>query len=81
MAFFRRGSGRLSPVQAEERVAQGRAVLMDVREGSEWRAGHAPGALHLPLSRLEAGVAVPSGRAGPAGGGDLPLRAPLAAGR
>ncbi|MFC4470659.1 rhodanese-like domain-containing protein [Streptomyces xiangluensis] len=59
MVFFRRGSGRLSPVQAQERVAQGRAVLLDVREDFEWRAGHAPGALHLPLSRLESGAEVP----------------------
>jgi rhodanese-related sulfurtransferase len=33
------------------------AVLLDVREVDEWRAGHAPGALHIPLgqvpSRLE----------------------------
>ncbi|MFE9643181.1 rhodanese-like domain-containing protein [Streptomyces sp. NPDC006365] len=59
MVFFRRDSGRLSPAQSRERVAQGRAVLLDVREDFEWRAGHAPGALHLPLSRLEAGAAVP----------------------
>jgi len=23
-------------------------VLLDVREGDEWRAGHLPGAVHLP---------------------------------
>jgi len=27
-------------------------VLLDIREDDEWAAGHAPGALHLPLSQL-----------------------------
>ncbi|WP_372452262.1 rhodanese-like domain-containing protein [Saccharothrix obliqua] len=27
-------------------------VLLDVREADEWTAGHAPGALHLPMSEL-----------------------------
>lgn len=26
------------------------AVLLDVREDDEWAAGHAPGAVHIPLS-------------------------------
>lgn len=29
------------------------ALLVDVREQEEWDAGHAPGALHLPLSELQ----------------------------
>lgn len=28
-------------------------VLLDVREGDEWRLGHIPGALHLPRGHLE----------------------------
>ncbi len=28
------------------------ALLLDVREQDEWDAGHAPGAMHLPLSTL-----------------------------
>ncbi|GGP37654.1 rhodanese-like domain-containing protein [Saccharothrix coeruleofusca] len=28
------------------------AVLLDVREHDEWTAGHAPGALHIPMSEL-----------------------------
>ncbi len=28
------------------------AVLLDVREDDEWAAGHAPGAVHLPLGEL-----------------------------
>ena len=30
------------------------AVLLDVREQDEWDAGHAPGAVHIPLSDLPA---------------------------
>lgn len=28
------------------------AVLLDVREGAEWAAGHAPDARHVPMSEL-----------------------------
>ncbi|ACU34048.1 rhodanese-like domain-containing protein [Actinosynnema pretiosum subsp. pretiosum] len=28
------------------------AVLLDVREVDEWAAGHAPGAVHIPMSEL-----------------------------
>ncbi|MBB3662565.1 rhodanese-related sulfurtransferase [Prauserella sediminis] len=30
------------------------AVLLDVREADEWAAGHAPGAVHIPLGDLPA---------------------------
>jgi rhodanese-related sulfurtransferase len=30
------------------------SVLLDVREQDEWNAGHAPGAVHIPLSDLPA---------------------------
>jgi rhodanese-related sulfurtransferase len=29
------------------------ATLIDVREQNEWDAGHAPGAVHLPVSELQ----------------------------
>lgn len=32
------------------------AVLVDVREPDEWAAGHAPGAVHLPLGDLPSRV-------------------------
>ena len=36
------------------RALGGRAdALLDVREGYEWEAGHAPGAHHIPMSQLE----------------------------
>ena len=28
------------------------AVLLDVREDDEWAAGHAPGAVHIPMGQL-----------------------------
>ncbi|MGW6316512.1 rhodanese-like domain-containing protein [Streptomyces sp. NPDC055099] len=57
--LLRRGPGRLTPKQAHQRTRDGQAVLLDVRETPEWAAGHAPGALHLPLSRLMAGASLP----------------------
>ena len=29
-----------------------RAVLLDVRENDEWVAGHAPGAVHVPMGQV-----------------------------
>lgn len=38
-------------------------LLVDVREDDEWQAGHAPGAVHLPMSGLPDRFAeLPSGR-------------------
>lgn len=44
---------RATAEQARQLQQQG-AILLDVREDSEWRAGHAPGARHIPLRRLPA---------------------------
>lgn len=46
----------LAPAEAQSLVSEGKAVLVDVREESEWRSGHVPGAIHLPLSRFAEGV-------------------------
>ena len=46
--------GKVPSVDAAEArslVSDG-AVLLDVRENSEWNAGHAPQAEHLPLGRI-----------------------------
>jgi rhodanese-related sulfurtransferase len=40
---------RLDPAAAAARVKDG-AVLVDVREPDEWSAGHAAGAIHVPLA-------------------------------
>lgn len=43
-------------------VADG-ATLVDVRERAEWRTGHAPTALHVPLGELErAAGRIPAGK-------------------
>lgn len=44
---------RLDVVQARHAQAEG-ATLLDVREEYEWAAGHAPGAVHIPLRQLPA---------------------------
>lgn len=33
------------------------AIILDVREVDEWAAGHAPGAIHIPLGDLPARLA------------------------
>ncbi|MEV5797546.1 rhodanese-like domain-containing protein [Streptomyces collinus] len=71
MSIFRRDArapGRVTVQEAAARTGHGAAeradaVLLDVREPDEWRAGHAPRAVHLPLSEL----AGPPGPADPAG--------------
>ncbi|MFZ3565763.1 rhodanese-like domain-containing protein [Streptomyces sp. BH097] len=62
----RRGRQRLSVEEALARTAGGRpeAVLLDVREDAEWRAGHAPGAVHAPLTALAAGAPLPAAARG-----------------
>ena len=42
----------ISPEEAAERLAAGRAQLVDVREPYEWEAGHIEGARHLQLHEL-----------------------------
>ena len=41
----------IEPQQAHENLLSG-AVLVDVREPNEWAAGHATGAVHVPLGHL-----------------------------
>ena len=40
------------PEQLTPRDLADDAVLLDVREDDEWAAGHAPGAVHIPLGDL-----------------------------
>jgi rhodanese-related sulfurtransferase len=46
----------VSPAQAAA-LADGGALLLDVREPYEWQAGHAPRARHSPLGQLPRRVA------------------------
>lgn len=47
-----RSVAEVDAATAMERLAAG-AVLVDVREDDEWAAGHAPGAVHMPLGALD----------------------------
>jgi hydroxyacylglutathione hydrolase len=62
------GENVLRIEQLDARAAAARAdegaVLLDVREESEWRAGHAPGAIHIPYEDVRARAReIPPGRA------------------
>ncbi|MGW7279168.1 rhodanese-like domain-containing protein [Streptomyces sp. NPDC054844] len=62
MFLFRRNGLRVAVDEARSRTSgeQPDAVLLDVRETSEWTAGHAPGAVHVPLTELAAGATLPT---------------------
>ena len=64
LALFTRPA-TVTAAQAHQAVTSGGAVLLDVRDLSEWRAGHAPQARHLRLSQLEKHL------------GDLPADRPI----
>ncbi|MFD0274643.1 rhodanese-like domain-containing protein [Kitasatospora sp. NPDC127111] len=51
---------QVAPVEADSMAASGEAVLLDVREQGEYAAGHAPGAVWLPLIALAAGAEPPA---------------------
>lgn len=40
----------------KKNLAEKKAVLLDVRELEEWEEGHLKQAIHLPLSKIEAGI-------------------------
>ncbi len=60
------GRGAMEPIGAKElrrRIRRGEVVLLDVRPTEEYRAGHIPGALSVPLADLKKRVhALPKGR-------------------
>ncbi len=54
-----------SKIKAEHAldVVRGGASLLDVRENVEWKSGHAPGAIHVPLGEIDkAPRRLPKGR-------------------
>lgn len=66
VAEFFTGRDRFDPVPREDLLARSRAgavIVLDVRPPEEYRAGHIPGALSVPLETLEARLAtLPPGR-------------------
>jgi rhodanese-related sulfurtransferase len=45
---------RIEAQEARRLVDKGEAVLLDVRSRAAWDMGHVAGALHVPLSEIEA---------------------------
>jgi rhodanese-related sulfurtransferase len=43
----------ISAKQAATMLAENKAIIVDVREGIEWQAGHIQGAKHIPLPIIE----------------------------
>jgi rhodanese-related sulfurtransferase len=46
-------TAEVAPTAVEDLVNAG-AVVIDVREPDEWSAGHAPGAVFIPMGQVEA---------------------------
>ena len=46
----------ITPAEAEERIAKGDVLVLDVREPDEYDQGALPGALHIPRGHLEAQI-------------------------
>ncbi len=52
-SFLRRfGTPSIDIAQLEARLADGSVRVLDVREDHEYRGGHLPGAIHIPVRRL-----------------------------
>ena len=46
---------RIIPEELKRLMAAGQAVVIDVRPSDEYRKGHIPGAINLPMQQIEAG--------------------------
>jgi rhodanese-related sulfurtransferase len=53
MRLFTRPN-RVDARRAAQLLEGGEAVVLDVRENVEWKAGRIPGALHIPLAHVPA---------------------------
>jgi len=47
----------ISPKEAATLQSENKAVIIDVREDSEWKEKHIPGAIHIPLNQLSTRMA------------------------
>ena len=56
MATVHDGIEQVDPTEVDELIGEG-AFLLDVREPSEWEAGHSPLAVHLPMGDVAEGHA------------------------
>ncbi len=44
---------RIKPEELRDRIARGEVTVIDVRDGQSYLGGHIPGALHIPMARLD----------------------------
>ncbi len=51
-AASRQESAAIGVDEARRRLDAGKALLVDVREPDEWRAGHVAEAIHIPLGTI-----------------------------
>jgi rhodanese-related sulfurtransferase len=51
-SFLRRSTPQVSVTELDELLQADSAHLLDVREDWEYRRGHVPGAIHVPLGQL-----------------------------
>lgn len=57
-SFLRRfGPPQIDIAELDAQLAAGTIRLLDVREDGEFRSGHVPGAVHVPLKKLPERVA------------------------
>ena len=54
MLFFGPRIKTVSTAELAERLKAGKPVLIDVREPHEFKAGHVPGAVNVPLGQVKA---------------------------
>jgi hydroxyacylglutathione hydrolase len=50
-------AAQLTPAEVAGRLERNEAYVVDVRNESEWEAGHLPGAIHIPLGSLPEQIA------------------------
>lgn len=50
------GVRRITPAEAQKALAAGRAIIIDVREESSYKAGHVKGARWIPGNEIESRV-------------------------
>ncbi len=63
MGWFGRGPKTRVTAEEAREALRGPAVLIDVREQHEWKAGHVAGAIHIPLGRIPTSMSrIPKGR-------------------
>ena len=64
VALFRKPNAPAVKIGPAMEMILAGATLLDVRDRTEWNTGHAPGALHIPLSQVaaQASKRLPKGR-------------------